>query len=168
GRRGRATREAIVAALKAANVPGAMTAVVAAEAKAIWERNLRALSEGSMAERVSAAEELGKSGRPEAVNRLVEMMQAPQVSLVAAAVRGLGQTHDPRVAGPIARLLDENFPDLRQAVCESLLELQDPQALPKLKEVAIEKSAISPLATAAVLALPRSLEADAALCEIAL
>lgn len=167
-RRSRSTREAIVAALKAANVPGAMAAAVAAEAKAIWERNLRALSQGSLAERVSAAEELGKSGRPEAVNRLAEMMQAPQVVLVAAAVRGLGQTHDPRVAGPISRLLEENFPDLREAVCESLLELQDLQALPKLKEVAIEKSAISPLATAAILALPRMPETDGALCEVVL
>jgi HEAT repeat protein len=167
-RRGRATREVIVQALKAADVPGAMAAVVSAEAAAIWQRNLRALSEGSLAERVSAADELGKSGRPEAVDRLVEMMRAPQVILVAAAVRGLGQTRDPRVAEPISKLLVENFPDLREAVCESLLELQDSNALAKLREVAIEKSAISALATAAIIALPRMPEVDNALCEVVL
>src|SRR3954471_2114676 len=90
GRRARGTRQAIVQALTATNVPGAMASVVAAEAKTIWERNLQTLQSGTPPERVGAAEELGRSGRPEAVNRLVPLLKDGQVMLAAAAVRGLG------------------------------------------------------------------------------
>jgi HEAT repeat protein len=166
GRRGRATRQAIVQALKSANVPGAMAGVVAAEAKSIWERNLQALNEGTLAERVGAAEELGKSGRAEAVNRLLPLLKDSQVVLAAAAVRGLGRAGDRRAAGPIAELLSENFPELREAACESLLRLQEPSVLPRLREVAVERSSVSPLATAAIIALPASPETAKALCDI--
>jgi len=168
GRRGRSTRIAIVQALKAANVPGAMAHVVAAESKGIWERNLRALNEGSLPERVAAAEELGRSGRPEAVNRLSALTGDSQVILAAAAVRGLGYAGDNRAVGTIALMLTENFPELREAACDALRRLRDPQALLPLKTVALEKSATSPLATAAILALPQAPDVDKVLCEIAL
>ncbi|MHB8878749.1 MAG: HEAT repeat domain-containing protein [Myxococcaceae bacterium] len=168
GRRSRATRQAIVQALKSANVPGAMAGVIAAEAKGIWERNLQALNEGTLAERVGAAEELGKSGRAEAVNRLLPLIKDSQVVLAAAAVRGLGHAGDRRAAGPIAELLSENFPELREAACESLLRLQEPSVLPRLREVAIERSSASPLAAAAIIAMPRGPETDKALCDVAL
>ncbi len=168
GRRGRATRIAIVHALKAANVPGAMASAVAAEAKSLWDRNLNALTSGALPERVAAAEELGKSGRAEAVTRLLPLIKDSQVILAAAAVRGLGFAGQRHTVGPIADLLKENFPELRDAACESLLRLQDPLALPKLVDVAVEQSAASPQATAAILALPKGPEADKALCRIAL
>ncbi|MBK7860437.1 MAG: HEAT repeat domain-containing protein [Archangiaceae bacterium] len=168
GRRGRNTRQAIVQALTATNVPGAMASVVAAEAKAIWERNLQTLQNGTPPERVGAAEELGKSGRPEAVNRLVPLLKDGQVMLAAAAVRGLGNAGDRRAVQAISELLTESYPQLREAACEALIQLKDPQALPRLMEVASERSPASPLAVAAIVALPHSPEADKALCTVAL
>lgn len=168
GRRGRATREIIVQALKGANVPGAMAGAVAAEAQAIWDRTLKTLQEGSLPERVGAAEELGKSGRPEAVTRLVPLLKDSQVLLAAAAVRGLGNANDKRAVAPIAALLKESYPDLREAACEALAQLGDPQALPALKEVAVERSPLSRQAAKAIVALPRSAEGDKALCEVVL
>lgn len=168
GRRARNTRQVIVQALKSANVPGAMAEVVAAESKAIWDRNLLTLNEGSLPERVGAAEELGKSGRPEAVNRLLPLVRDSQVVLAAAAVRGLGDAGDRRAVGAIALLLDESFPELREASIGALRKLQDPSAVARLKAVALEKSPVSSLATDAIAALPRVPETDAALCAIAL
>ncbi len=167
-RRGSSTRQAIVEALKAANVPGAMASVVAAESQTIWDRNLKALTDGALPERVAAAEELGKSGRVEAVNRLLPLIHDSHVILAAAAVRGLGYAGDPRAVEPIAGLLSENFPELREAATEALVRLRDPKALPRLKEIALERSASSPLATAAIIALPNSAESSKALCELAL
>lgn len=167
-RRSRSTRLVIVQALKASNIPGAMAGVVASEAKSIWESNLQTLQDGSLPERVGAAEQLGKSGRPEAVNRLVPLIKDPQVMLAAAAVRGLGNAGDRRAVEPITKLLKENFPELREAASEALTQLRDPAALPALLEVALEKSPTSPLATAAIVALPRSPEVDKALCDIAI
>ena len=168
GRRGRQTRQVIVQALKQANVPGAMAEVVAAESKAIWERNLLALNEGSLPERVGAAEELGKSGRPDAFNRLVPLVRDSQVILAAAAVRGLGDLGDKRAVPAILPLLDESFPELRESAITALTRLQEPQAIPRLQAVAVEKSSVSPLAIDALLAMPRQPETDAALCTIAL
>ncbi|NNB89455.1 HEAT repeat domain-containing protein [Corallococcus exiguus] len=168
GRRGRATRRVIVQALKSTNVPGAMASVVAAESKGLWDRNLLALTEGVLPERVGAAEELGKSGRPEAVNRLLPMVRDSQVILAAAAVRGLGDAGDTRAVAPIALLLDESFPELRESAISALMKLQDPTAATKLQAVAVEKSAVSPLATDAILTFPRTPATDAALCAIAL
>ncbi|GMT99174.1 hypothetical protein KH5H1_32930 [Corallococcus caeni] len=168
GRRGRATRQVIVQALKSANVPGAMATVVAAESKGLWDRNLLALTEGALPERVGAAEELGKSGRAEAVNRLLPMVRDSQVILAAAAVRGLGDAGDTRAVAPIALLLDESFPELRESAIGALMKLQDPTAATKLQAVAVEKSAVSPLATEAILTFPRTPTTDAALCAIAL
>lgn len=166
GRRSGRTRLAIVQALKSANVPGAMAQVVAAEGQGIWNRNLRALKDGSLPERVAAAEELGKSGRAEAVTRLLPLTRDSQVILAAAAVRGLGYAGDPRAVPDIAALLAENYPDLREAATEALQHLGDPQALPTLKAVALEKSATSSLAIRALLALPTGPATDQALCEI--
>ena len=168
GRRGRQTRQVIVQALKQANVPGAMAEVVAAESKAIWDRNLLALHEGSLPERVGAAEELGKSGRPEAFNRLVPLVRDSQVILAAAAVRGLGDVGDKRAVPAILPLLDESFPELRESAITALARLQEPQAVPRLQAVAVEKSSVSPLAIDALLDLPRQPQTDTALCVIAL
>ncbi|MBU8894691.1 HEAT repeat domain-containing protein [Corallococcus sp. H22C18031201] len=168
GRRGRATRQVIVQALKSANVPGAMAEVVAAESKGLWERNLLALTEGALPERVGAAEELGKSGRAEAVNRLLPLVRDSQVILAAAAVRGLGDAGDKAAVGPIGLLLDESFPELRESALIALMKLQDPAIAPRLQAVAMEKSAVSPQATDAILSFPRTPATDAALCAIAL
>ncbi|MDP1828737.1 MAG: HEAT repeat domain-containing protein [Archangium sp.] len=165
-RRGRTTRMAIVQALKGTNIPGAMASVVVAEAKAIWDRNMKVLNDGSLPERIGAAEELGRSGRPEAVNRLVPLLKDKHVGLAAAAARGLGIARDPRAAPAVTALLDENYPELREAACEALGRMGEPSALPKLLAVAQEKSPTSAFATRAILALPRSPEVDKALCAL--
>lgn len=167
-RRSRNTRMAIVQALKSTNVPGAMASVVAAEASAIWDRNLKALQGGALPERVGAAEEVGRSGRPEAVNRLVPLLKDNQVVLAAAAARGLGDAADVRAVPGLTALLEENFPELREAACEALARLKDPAALPNLLAVAQDKSPASPLATAAIVALPQSADTDKALCDLVL
>jgi HEAT repeat protein len=167
-RRGRSTRVAIVQALKGINVPGAMASVIAAEASSLWARNVTTLTEGALPERVGAAEELGRSGRPDAVNRLVPLLKDPQVVLAAAAARGLGHARDQRAVPALTALLDENYAELRDAACEALGQLRDPAALPKLVAVALEKSSTSAFATAAIVALPRSEETDQALCDLVL
>lgn len=166
GRRGRATRRVIVQALKSANVPGAMASVVAAEAGAIWQRNLQTLTQGSLPERVGAAEELGKSGRAEAVTRLLPLLKDNQVVLAAAAARGLGYAGDQGTAAALSALLDENFPELREAACEALARLKAPAALPRLLAVALEHSPASPLAASAIVSLPATGDTDKALCDI--
>jgi HEAT repeat protein len=165
-RRGRSTRLVIVEGLKSANVPGAMASCVAAEANAIWEQNLKVLEDGALPERVGAAEELGRSGRPEAVNRLVPLLKDKQVVLAAAAARGLGSARDVRAVPALTELLDENFPELREAATEALYRLKDPSALPKLTAVALEGSPTSPLATRAIAALPVTAETNKALCDV--
>lgn len=165
-RRGRSTRMAIVQALKDTNIPGAMASVVVAEASSIWDRNVKVLTDGTLPERIGAAEELGRSGRPEAVNRLVPLLKDKHVALAAAAARGLGIAGDVRAAPALTALLDENYPELREAACEALGRLGDASALPKLLSVAQEKSPTSVFATRAILSLPRTPETDKALCEL--
>ncbi len=165
-RRGRATRQIIVQALKGANVPGAMAQVVASEANSIWERNLKTLQTGTAPERAGAAEELGRSGRPDAVNRLVPLLKDSQVVLAAAAARGLGYAGDVRAVPPVTGLLDESFPELREAACDALANLKAPAATSRLLAAALEHGPASPLAVAALVAIPRSAETDKALCEI--
>lgn len=167
-RRGRSTRLAIVEALKGTHMPGAMASVVVAEAASIWDRNLKVLNDGTLPERVGAAEELGRSGRPDAVNRLVPLLKDKHVSLAAAAARGLGLAGDARAVPALSELLDENYPELREAACEALGKLGDPAPLAKLTSIAQEKSPVSALATRAVLSFPRSPEVDKALCELVL
>lgn len=167
-RRGRSTRMAIVRALKDTNLPGAMASVVAAEANAIWERNLKVLSDGTLPERIGAAEELGRSGRPEAVNRLVPLLKDKHVALAAAAARGLGLAGDSRATAPLTALLDENYPELREAACDALGHLADPSALPRLVAVAQERSPSSLGCTRAILSLPRSEDVDKRVCELLL
>ena len=167
-RRGRPTRQVIVQALKSSNIPGAMAGVVAAEAQSIWDRNLKALTEGTLPERVGAAEELGKSGRVEAVERLLNVLKDPQVVLVAAAARGLGNAGDKRATPALTALLKENSGELREAACEALSQLKDPAALDDLQAVAAEHSPSSPFAVAAIISLGKSDAADKVLCGLAL
>jgi HEAT repeat protein len=129
---------------------------------------MRILSDGTLPERIGAAEELGRSGRPEAVNRLVPLLKDKHVALAAAAARGLGLAGDVRAVPAVSALLDENFPELREAACEALGRLGDASIAPKLLAVAQEKSPSSIFATRALLALPRSPEVDKALCEVVL
>lgn len=167
-RRGRSTRIAIVEALKEANVPGAMASVVAAEAKALWASHLRAFTEGSIPERVGAAEQLGESGRAEAVSRLLPVVNDSHVVLASAAVRALGSAGDTRAIPVLTRLLDETYPELREASILALQRLGDPSSLERLRAVALERSSASTFATQAIISFPADPKVNDALCAIAL
>jgi HEAT repeat protein len=167
-RRGRSTRHSIVQALRIAGVNEPLALAVAAESRALWDHNLRMSVEGSLAERAVAAEELGKSGRSEAVDQLERLTIATQVALAAAAARGLGEAGDRQAVATLTALLQENSPELREAACEALGKLQAVEAVLQLQHVSLEQSAASPAATAALLALPRSAQTDRMLCEVTL
>lgn len=166
-RRSTSTRRAIVAALKSAGVTEPMSAAVSAEAKLLWDRSARALAEGTLPERIGAAQALGQSGRPEAVDLLLPLLGDSQVMLVTAVVRGLGAAGDPRAIEPITRLLTENHPELRLAACEALAMLGATPALDGLRALALEGGSASQTALQAILALPPSEAVDKTLCVIA-
>jgi HEAT repeat protein len=166
-RAGRATRRAIVRALGGAGVPRAMQAMVSAEAALLWERYSKALDDGRGAERAAAAEEIGRSGRPEAVARLAALANEAPPIVAAGAVRGLAQAGDPSAAAALVALLGENEPALRAAACDALGQLGALDAAPKLLAIAIEGSSASAFATAALIALPMQTETNRLLCEVA-
>ncbi len=166
GRHSRATRAAIVEALRGRGMAAPMAVAVAAEAQGEWNRTSRALTEGSEVEQASAAEQLGRSGRPEAVDRLLPMIRDRRLLVASAAVRGLGLAGDLRAAAPISALLSEPYPELRRAVCEALLQLGDSTSVDRLLAVALERSPTSSFATAALIGLSRSPALDRALCEV--
>jgi HEAT repeat protein len=165
-RRGRSVRMAIVKALKGANMPGATANVVAAEANTIWERNVKILVDGSPPERVAAAEELGRSGRPDAVNRLVPLLKEPHVMLVAAAARGLGYARDARAVPALIPLLQQPNAELSESAAEALAAIGDNSVVSALAALAKEKSLASTSAVRGLLKLPRTPEVDEALCEV--
>jgi HEAT repeat protein len=75
-----------------------------------------------------AAERLGSSGRPEAIERLTNYLAAESRSLALAAARGLGASGSPDARGPLEALLNEDDPALRLAGAEALGELGDPDS----------------------------------------
>jgi cellulose synthase operon protein C len=163
-RRGPETRAAIARALGAKGTADA----IRHEADHLWEVNLKVLEQGSPPERVGAAEELGRSGRPEAVDKLMPILSSDLVLLAAAAARGLGYAGDRRATLPIMDLLKESHSMLREAAAEALGALGDPQATAALAKAALDAG---PSAGAAVDALGRmpvnSVEVKNALCEVA-
>ena len=166
--RGRSTRAAIIQALKVAKVSTPMARVVAAEANVLWTRYSRALAFGSLAERVGAAEEVGKSGRAEAVTLLLPLAKDGHVVLAAAAVRGLAEAGDVRVAPALAGLLTQGSPELRDAAIGALGRLKNVATLSALERLAQEGSAASTLATQAIFGFPRSPATDEVLCALSL
>jgi HEAT repeat protein len=163
GRQDASARAAIARALG----PAGMAEAVRHEAKVLWERNVKALESGGPAERVGAAEELGRSGRGEAVERLLPLLGDDSVLLAAGAARGLGSAGDRRAVASLLGVLKENFPVLREAAADALGTLGDPAAVPSLQKMAVEGG---PGAIAAVRALGQlggAKEARAALCKVA-
>lgn len=163
GRQDASARAAIAHALGQAGVAEA----VRYEAKLLWDRNVKSLESGGPAERVGAAEELGRSGRSEAVDRILPLLGDDSILLAAGAARGLGAARDRRAVASLIGVLKENYPILREAAAEALGNLGDPSAVSSLEKMAL---AGGPSATAAVRALGllgSSREALAALCKLA-
>lgn len=178
------TREALVTAYAAATPAGraaiadalqslgtSLREAVELEARALWERNVRALATPGPA-RVGAAEELGASARAEAVARLLPLVDPNRNTdrtLVAAAARGLGEAGDPAGRKHLEVLLAEGDAELAEAAADALGRLGDPRAADALARAAVEGAGrIAAAAVEALGALPQAPEVATSLCEVAL
>jgi len=145
---------------------------VESEARQLWERNARALEAGRPAERCGAAEELGKSGRADAVRRLLPLLDpkaSGDVALSAAAARGLAAAGDRAARTKLEALLDADDVRLAEAAAAALGDLGDPGAAEALAEAGASGPArLAAAAVEALSALPQAPEVGVALCEIAI
>ncbi len=163
-----AGRAAIAEAL--VSIGGTLREAVEAEARINYERNLSALERGSPSERAGAAEELGASGRVEAVTRLVALLtEGDRLDpvLVAGVARGLGATGDREARIRLERLLASQRPGLAEAAADGLRLLGDPGTADSLAGVAERGGAPGAAAMAALGALPKASEVAGALCAVA-
>lgn len=167
GRAGPQGRAEIAAALTA--IGGSLREAVEAEARQLWERNQRALQSGSPAQRCGAAEELGQSGRAEAVPRLLALASpTARPDLAAAAARGLGATGDSQAREALVSLLDAAQASVAEAAAGALADLGDPAAAGPLARVGTQApSRLAAVAVEALSELPQAPDVNVALCEIA-
>lgn len=163
GRRDGPARAAIAKALG----PEGLKEAIRHEAKLLWERNQKALEAGGPAERVGAAEEMGRSGRGDAVERLLPMLGDDSVLLAAGAARGLGAARDKRAVPALMGVFKENLPVLREAAADALGQLGDPSAVPVLEKTALEGGSGSTQAINAIGHLAAGPEGRASLCKLA-
>ncbi len=162
GRHDAPARAAIAAALG----PAALAEAVRQEARLLWDRNLKALEMGGPAERVGAAEELGRSGRGDAVERLLPLLGDDSVLLASGAARGLGAAGDRRAVAPLIGIIKEDYPALREACAEALGALQEPSAIPALLKMGLEGGPSAIAAVRALGQLSSNADARAALCQL--
>ena len=128
-------RAAIVAAL--GDDHEKLRRLIEEEARWIWERAGAALESGGVAEFVGALELLGRSGRPEAVERLVALLEGDSTRVVVAAARALSLSGgDARAREALEGLLASEIPERRLAAIEALERLGDPKAAPALRAAA--------------------------------
>lgn len=98
--------------------------VIGEEARSLWERNLSALRAGGVAELVGALDLLGRSGRPEAVERLVRLLESDSTRIVVAAARGLALSESGEGAREaLEALLGSEIPERRAAAEDALRRL---------------------------------------------
>ncbi len=167
-----AARAEIASAIEATG--GSLQEAVALEARAAWDRNVAALERGAgAAERAGAAEELGRSGRSEAVHLLAPLLEAyrrEEPRVVAAAARGLGATGDASARPALEALLEESGDAaLAEAAAEALGTLGDPAAAPALAQAAASgPSRLSAAALEALARLPLAPAVALAACQLAL
>jgi HEAT repeat protein len=163
GRQDAPARIAIARALG----PTGLAEAIRLEAKMLWDRNLKALESGGPAERVGAAEELGRSGRSEAIERLLPMLGDDSLLLAGGAARGLGAARDLRALPWLVGVLKENYPVLREAAAEALGNLGEPSAIIALENMALEGGPGAIAATRAIGQLGALPEARQSLCKLA-
>ncbi|MBI5066638.1 MAG: HEAT repeat domain-containing protein [Deltaproteobacteria bacterium] len=150
-------------------VGGSAREAVELEARRLWERNARILSSGAGAERAGAAEELGRSGRREAVKLLLPLLGSGDPRMVAAAARGLGRAGDRQARVALEKLLDAPDAAVVEAAAEALGALGQPEsadALARLSRSGPERLALR--GVAALGELPGASEVGVGLCEVAL
>jgi HEAT repeat protein len=163
-----AGRASIAAALL--HIGATLREAVEAEARLRFERNLAALERGSPAERAGAAEELGASGRVEAVTRLLALLaEGDKLDpvLLAGVARGLGASGDREARIRLERLLSSQRPGVAEAAADGLRRLADPGTADSLAGVAERGGAPGAAAMAALAALPTAAEVGSALCSVA-
>lgn len=162
-----AGRAAIADALDRMGV--SLREAVESEARLLWERNVAALGMAGDA-REGAAEELGASGRAEAVQRLLPLLDParnPDRGLAAAAARGLGEAGEWSTRPHLEALLLEPDPVLAEAAAGALGRLGDPAAADALAAAAVSQPRIGAAAVDALAALPEAQEVGLAVCEVA-
>ena len=135
GRADSRTRLAIASALHALGT--SLREAVEVEARQLWEQNARELRGGSATARAGAAEELGRSGRAEAVRLLVELLEdeASDPLLAAAAARGLGMSGDRTAVEPLEAALFGRPASVSEAAAWALGRIGDPQAAGSLADL---------------------------------
>lgn len=168
GQASSAGRAAIALALS--QIGATLREAVEVEARQRYERNLAALERGSAGERAGAAEELGASGRVEAVNRLLTLLaegDGLEPSLQAGVARGLGASLDGEARLRLERLLASQRPVVSEAAADGLRLLGDPGTADSLAVVAEQGGAPGAAAMTALAALPKAPEVTVALCAVA-
>ena len=162
-------RREIAAALD--HLGASLREAIEAEARQLWAQYTRELRTGTPGGRAGAAEELGRSGRAEAVKLLVALLEADgsNPDLAAAAARGLGGSGDRSAVAPLEAALDSRWAVVAESAAWALGSIGDPQASEALGDVGVSaplrvgRSAVSALA-----ALPPAPGVGVALCEVAL
>jgi HEAT repeat protein len=162
-------RQDIAAALHARGK--SLREAVEAEAAWLWEQNAREFRGGSPSGRAGAAEELGRSGRAEAVRVLVPVVADPDVDpgLGAAAARGLGWAGDRSAAEALEGALRNRPAPVAEASIWALGAIGDPETADLLGETGFKGSSrMGRAAVAALDAFPPAPAVGVSLCEIAL
>jgi HEAT repeat protein len=162
-------RAAIADALAA--IGTSLREAVEAEARRIHDRDVVVLQSGRPAERAGAAEELGASGRHDAVQRLLPLLDPNRnqdPALIAAAARGLGEAGDWAARTHLETLLGDADASVAEAAAEALGRLGDPAAADALAAAAAGGTGrLAAVAADALAALPQASDVGVALCELA-
>ena len=169
GRSDSRTRLAIASALRSLGT--SLREAIEAEARQLWEQNARELRGGSTTARAGAAEELGRSGRADAVRLLVELLEDEEGSplLAAAAARGLGMSGDRAAVDPLETALFDRPAPVSEAAAWALGRIGDPGAAGALADLGCRApSRLGASAVAALDALPPAPGVGVSLCEVAL
>jgi HEAT repeat protein len=145
---------------------------VEAEARVLWERNVAALAGGRGPARAGAAEELGASGRAEALQRLVPLVDPARKQdrdVAAAAARGLGESAEWSSRPHLEALLGDSDAALAEVAAGALGRLVDPRAADALAGAGTaETGRIAGATVDALAALPDAAEVGVALCDLAI
>ena len=163
-------RAAIAGALDCIGV--SLREAVEAEARTLWDRNISTLERGRGGARAGAAEEIGASGRADAVEKLlafVDPRRSPDRALAEAAARGLGESGDFSARPFLEALVAEEDAGLAEAAAAGLGRLGDPRAADALAAAGTSESArIAAATTDALALLPDAPEVGVALCDLAI
>jgi len=117
-----------------------------AESRELWQRLSLELERGKLEERVGAAQELGRSGKPQAVERLTEYLGADPPRLAAAAILGLGATRSADARAPLEAILTSDNPELQATAAQALGSLGATEAARALSLLATRGGALGRIA----------------------